>query len=409
MPEFFHVRPVRDALEALFAACALVPHTEHLPTASAVGRVLSHPPISPIDLPSFPRATMDGYAVQARDTFGASAALPVYLTCVGVVAMGAEPTFTIGSGQAAEIYTGGMLPPGADAVVMLERTQPISAAEIEVLSPVAPGENVVQVGEDVAQGGPILPAGHRLRPQDIGGLLAVGVLSVDVAARPRLAILSSGDELVPPHVTPLPGQVRDINSYTLAALAEAAGALPHMLGIARDKADELAARARHGLDSADMLVLTAGSSHSSRDLTRQVIEGLGNPGILQHGLAVKPGKPTLIAACEGKPVIGLPGNPASALLVARQLILPILARMQGQVARPAPSVRATLSASVASATGREDSIPVSLLTRDGTLIAAPVFGKSNLIYTLVNADGVVEIPLNSGGLSAGAEVEVFLF
>jgi molybdopterin molybdotransferase len=409
VPAFFNVQSVESALRALFAASHVEPCPVTIPTRDALGRVLAVAPRSPIDLPTFVRSTMDGYAVRAADTFGASQSLPAYLNCVGTVVMGVSPPITVGVGQAAEIYTGAMLPPGADAVVMVERTQTLGDGQIEVLVPVAPGENLVQIGEDVTQGKTILPAGHRLRPQDIGGLLAVGILSVEVAAPPRVAILSSGDELVQPEELPGPGQVRDINTYTLGALLQEAGAEVSLLGFARDSVDDLYAYARSGLDKADMLVMTAGSSVSTRDLTREVISGLGQPGILQHGLAVKPGKPTIIAVCDNKPVIGLPGNPVSALLVARQIVVPLVKRALSEKPTYPATIRATLRANIASATGRDDTIPVRLLEENGTIIAEPVFGKSNLIYTLVDASGLVYVPLNSNGLKAGTVVDVHPF
>jgi molybdopterin molybdotransferase len=407
--KFFNVQPVQTTLDLLLEQCHLQRRVQTVDTRSALGCVLAAAPRSPVDLPGFTRSTMDGYAVRASDTFGASQSLPAYLTLVGTVAMGAAPTITVGRGQAAEIFTGAMLPPGADAVVMVERTQPLGENEIEVLAPVAPGENLVQIGEDVAQGAEILSTGHRIRPQDIGGLLAVGILSVDVAVPPHVAILSSGDELVLPEETPGPGQIRDINTYTLAALAQETGAQVTVLGIARDTLDDLYSRARAGLDDADMLIMTAGSSVSTRDLTREVIGRLGRPGILQHGIAVKPGKPTIIAVCDGKPVIGLPGNPVSALLVARQIVIPMIKYALGERQRIPATVKATLTANIASATGRDDLIPVRLSEQNGSIHAEPVFGKSNLIYTLVEADGLVHVPLNSNGIKAGTVVEVSLF
>jgi len=407
--EFFNVQPVNAALDLIFANWTPAPRTESIDPRKALGRVLASAPRSPVDLPTFTRSTMDGYAVRAADTFGASQSLPAYLTCLGTVPMGAAPTMTVAPGQAIEIHTGGMLPPGADAVVMVERAQSLGNNEIEVLAPVAPGENLVQVGEDVAQGAAILPAGHRIRPQDIGGLLAVGILSVDVVVPPRIGILSCGDELVPPEDEPVPGQIRDINAYTLAGLIQDVGGDPVLLGMARDNLDDFMARAHAGFADVDSLVMTAGSSVSVRDLTREVISSLGKPGILQHGLAVKPGKPTIIAVCNGKPVIGLPGNPVSALLVARQIVVPVVKRALGETPRPVASIRATLASNIPSTTGRDDTIPVRLSDRDGALIAEPVFGKSNLIYTLITADGVVSVPLNSNGIKAGTVVEVVLF
>jgi molybdopterin molybdotransferase len=352
---------------------------------------------------------MDGYAVRAADTFGASQSLPSYLTLVGHVAMGVEPTVEVAPGQTVEIHTGAMLPRGADAVVMVERTQKLNAQEVEILAPVAAGENLVQIGEDVARGQVILPVGHRLRPQDIGGLLAVGILSVQIVEPPRVGILSCGDELVIPEEIPLPGQIRDINAHTLSALVQQAGGEPFSLGVARDTIDDFLPRAQLGFQDTDIFVMTAGSSVSARDLTAVVINKLGEPGVLQHGLAVKPGKPTILAVCDGKPVVGLPGNPVSALLVARQIVIPIIKRFLGEAARPVKTLRAILTANIASTTGREDNVPVRLTEQDDGWLAEPVFGKSNLIFTLVNADGLIHIPLNSNGLRAGSTVEVIPF
>lgn len=406
--EFFNVQPVDAALDLLMQHWTPNMRTEELDPRAALGRIVAETPVSNVELPAFRRSSVDGYAVRAADTFGASASLPAYLDLAGSLAMGAAPAITLHVMQAAEIHTGGMLPEGADAVVMIERTQILSRAQIEVLSPVAPGENVIQVGEDVVTGAPILNVGQRIRPQDIGGLLGAGVLRVRVAARPRVGILSSGDELVMPEEEPALGQIRDINAYTLAALVDEAGGEAHVAGIARDRLTDFLALARAAFEQCDLLVVTAGSSVGTRDLTRQVIESLGEPGILQHGLAVKPGKPTLLAVCANKPVIGLPGNPVSAYLVARQLVVPLIKRALGEAEPPQASITARLSANIASATGREDTVPVRLFERDGEVYAEPVFGKSNLIYTLVNADGLLLIPLNSGGLRGGTEVKVVL-
>lgn len=406
---FFRVQPVAEALQALYEHTHPTTRTETIDTAAALGRVVATTPTSPCNLPTFIRSTMDGYAVRAADTFGASGSLPAYLRLTTPVQMGERPTHTVQPGQASAIHTGGMLPDGADAVVMIERTQPVDEAEIEVLAPVAPGENLVQIGEDVAAGAEILPPGHVVRPQDIGGLLAVGITSLQVVAPIRVAIMGSGDEVVHPAQEPAYGQIRDINSYTIAALCQSAGAVATVHGIAADDFDAISTLARAAFANADVLVISAGSSVSTRDYTRDTINSLGAPGILQHGLAVKPGKPAIIAACDGKPVIGLPGNPVSALLVARQVLLPTLGHLQGKAPQHPPSVHATLTANIASTTGREDTVPVRLTPTADGYTAAPVFGKSNLIYTLVNADGLVTVPLNSNGLKAGAAVRVDLF
>lgn len=406
--EFFNVQPVAQALQTLLAHWRPTLALESLDPREALGRAPAQDIHAPEELPPFPRSTVDGYALRAADSFGASPALPALLRVAGELRMGEAARQSLTPGSAWLIHTGGMLPPGADAVIMLERTQTL-ADDVELLAPVAPGENVLLPGEDVAAGALLVAAGQTLRAQEIGGLLAAGVTQINVRVRPRVAILSSGDELVPPEATPAPGQIRDINAHTLAALVSEAGGEPLHCGIARDEFDDYFDRARRGHAAADLLLLTAGSSVSARDLTRAVIGRLGAPGVLQHGLAVRPGKPTLLAVCEGKAVIGLPGNPVSALLVARQILLPLLRHWSGAAPAPSASVRALLAANLSSASGREDTAPVRLRERDGQLLAEPVFGKSGLIFTLVGADGLVLVPLDSGGLRAGTMVEVQLF
>jgi molybdopterin molybdotransferase len=303
-----------------------------------------------------------------------------------------------------------MLPSGADAVVMVEHTQIARPGEIEVLRAVAPGDNVIAVGEDVAVGEQVLPAGRRLRPAEIGGLLALGFAQVQVARRPQVGILSSGDEVVPPAEEPGPGQVRDINSYALSALVEAAGGVGRVYGIVPDREDALRERVTQALAENDLVVITAGSSASTRDLTAGVIQGLGAPGVLVHGVNVRPGKPTILAVCAGKPVIGLPGNPVSALVIARLFVRPVVERLLGLPAQAArPSVAARLAVNLPSQAGREDWVPVQLRAAPGgTLEAEPIFFKSNLIFNLARADGLVRIEPDATGLSAGENVVVEL-
>ena len=406
---FFQVAPLPKALARLSGLWAPAPHQETIATSAALGRTLATAPIAVSDLPAFRRSSMDGYALRAADTYGASEALPALLQRVGGVAMGQEAIQTIARGECVSIATGAMLPPGADAVVMVEHTQPVGDEVVECLRAVAPGENVIQIGEDFARGDAVLPAGWRLRPQDLGALLALGILQIAVNRAPRVHILSGGDELVPPEVTPGPAQIRDINSQTLAALVTEAGGEARLFGIAPDDLAEYRARAQAAFVDADILVLTAGSSVSARDHTRDVIDELGRPGILQHGLAIKPGKPTILALCAGVPVLGLPGNPVSALLVARETLLPLIAQYLGQTAasrRPA-SWRARLAEPIASVSGRVDSVPVRLEKDEtGVWLARPIFGKSNLITTLANADGLLHLELDRQGLAVGSEVEV---
>jgi len=410
MPEFFNVFTPEVALRTLLDRLQKRVKTEIVPTRGALGRVTAEAVFASEHLPAFPRSTMDGYAVRARDTFGASESLPAYLEVVGEVHMGQPPDITLATGQAVVAYTGGMLADNADAVVMVENTQKIDATSIEVLRPVAPGENVIQIGEDVRIGEVIVPAGCPLRPQDIGGLLALGITEVKVHCRPRVAIVSTGDEIVPPDATPAPGQIRDINTYTLAALVEQAGGVPVSLGVVKDDYEAQRQRAVEGLSQADMLIFSAGSSVSSRDMTVQVLHSLGLPGVLVHGIAHRPGKPTIIALIEDKPAFGLPGNPVSAMIVFGLLVRPTLYALTGCTQVPQPkTVQARLTKNIPSVTGREDHVPVRLSYADGELHADPVFGKSNLIYTLIRAEGVVVVPLDQGGLYAGAEVPVQVY
>lgn len=407
---FFNVLPPEDALDVLQQRLVPRVQTEVVPSVEALGRVTAAEVRSPEVLPSFVRSTMDGFSVRAQDTFGASEGLPAYLEVVGEVPMGRAPDVTLSVGQAAKAYTGGALAGAADAVVMVENTQPAGDGAIEVLRAVAPGENVVQPGEDVALGDLVLPAGRVIRPQDVGGLLALGITEVAVSRRPRVAIVSTGDELVRPEDVPGPAQVRDINTYTLAGLVTQAGGVPVPVALVADDLEAQERAAGSAIRQGDILVFSAGSSVSSRDMTAAVIGGLGKPGVLVHGISLRPGKPTIVGLVGEKPAFGLPGNPVSAMVVFDLLVRPTIYMLSGCVRPPAlPMVDATLTRDVASVSGREDYTQVRLIHRDGRTLAEPIFGKSNLIYSLVRADGVVKVPLDKGGLYAGDEVRVRLY
>jgi molybdopterin molybdotransferase len=273
---------------------------------------------------------------------------------------------------------------------------------------VAAGDNCIQPGEDVRAGDLILPAGHALRPQDLGGLLAVGIIEVQTARQPRVGIVSQGDEVVPPEQEPGPGQVRDINSYTLAGYVRRAGGIPLIYPIAADKQAEIDAAVRVAFTEADVVVVTAGSSVSYRDLTAHAINQLGKPGVLVHGVAIRPGKPTILAVCEGKPVFGLPGNPVSCINIFQRFVTPTIRLLLGAAPLKAQTVAAKLARNIPAASGRADYVRVRVEKRDDETWAVPVFGKSNLIYTLVRSAGVVEVPLNSNGIAAGEIVKVIL-
>ena len=410
LPEFFNVRSPARALAALRPFLSPIGDWETVATPDALGRVLARDMRSPEDLPAFARSSMDGFSVRARDTFGASESLPALLEVVEDIPTGTVSQVELRTGEAAVAYTGGTLANGADAVVMVERTQPADERSIEVLRPVAPGENVIQPGEDVRAGEVVLRKGRRLRAQDVGGLMALGVLETPVSRRPKVGIISTGDEIVAPSAAPSAGQVRDVNTYTIAARVSQLGAEALALGLLPDDFEAQLAAARAAMDSVDALIFSAGSSLSVRDMTARVFAALGEPGPLVHGISIKPGKPTIAGAARGKPLFGLPGNPVSALVVFDLLAAPAIRALSGETEPPADAtVRAVLTADAPSESGREDFIPVRLSAgANGEMEAAPVFGKSNLIFTLVNADGTVAIPSESGGLYAGERVSVRL-
>jgi molybdopterin molybdotransferase len=403
--EFFATRTVAEAL-AGFRPGRRTP-AETVPLAQARDRVPAAAVTAPEPLPGFARSTVDGYAVRAADTYGVSEGLPGYLDVAGAVRMGAAPGVAVGPGTVVSIPTGGMLPPGADAVVMVEYTQEAMAGTIEVVRPVAPGEGVVRADEDAAPGADLVPAGRPLRAQDLGMLAAAGVTEVAVHARPRVTILSTGDEVVPADTAVLrPGQVRDATSAALAALVDEAGGVPVPGGIIPDDAARLEAALRAALDDSDLIVISAGSSVGARDETAAAVRRLGPPGIWCHGLAIRPGKPTLLAECAGIPVIGLPGNPRSALVIFRLIGMPLVRRVGGCIVPPAePSVRARLGRDLASATGRLDVVQV----RVSGGVAVPVFGLSALLSVLTAADGYITVPEDATGLDAGTEVDVTLY
>jgi len=406
---------VERALKLLTEQPLQYPSVERTGIEDAYGRVLSSDVISPENLPGFNRSTMDGYAVNATDTFGASDSMPAYLTLAGEVHMGERPGFAIKRGEAAVIPTGGMLPEGADAVVMYEHTNMAGEDIIEVMKAVAPNENVILADEDVREGEVILKSGQRLRPQDIGALAGLGILEVEVFRRPVVAVISTGDEVVPPGNPLSAGEVRDINSYNLAGLIIRSGGIPLMKGIIRDDPGRLRAMLKEGIEEAQMVLISGGSSVGTRDYTARVIDELGPPGILFHGVSIKPGKPLIGGMGNGTPLFGLPGHPAAVSVCFETFIEPVLKRLSGERRRCGdrlPShrtVRAFFGRNLASSTGREDHIRVALELKDDGLWARPILGKSGLIRTLVEADGVVVIPRNKNGIYEGETVEVKLF
>ena len=408
--EFFKVTSLETVLElARTFPCVT---DEVLPLDQCVGCILSQDIVSEIDLPEFNRATMDGYAVQARSTFGASESMPALFRIVGAVEMGEVPTVSVRPGEAVRIATGGMLPDGADSVVMIEHAQGLDEHTLEVFKSSVPLQHVIEIGEDFRREEQILPKGSRIRPQEMGVLAALGQTHVSVYRQPTVAIISSGDEIVPIEETPSLSQLRDVNAHTLAGLIRLSGGIPLYLGIARDNFDELHSLCKNALAESDMVLISGGSSVGSRDFTMEVIQALPAAEILVHGVSISPGKPTILAASKQKPIWGLPGQVTSTMVVFQVMVRPMLEKIGGLsedrlVAER--EVSAVLSRNMASVQGREDYVRVKLVRRENQIYAEPILGKSGLIHTMVKADGLIKIDMNSEGLDKGTPVSVILF
>lgn len=407
---FFNVVTAAEA-RARIAAFPPV-GAESARVTDACGRVLAADLAAVVDLPHFHRANMDGYAVRAADTFGASASVPAYLRLAGTVEMGTAATRSVRRGEAVRISTGGMLPPGADAVLMIEHADEVGDGTIEVHRPVAPWEHVLRVGEDIARGRTVFRAGRRLRARDIGALAGIGMTRVPVFRRPRAALISTGDEIVAPQRQPGPGKVRNINAYSLRAMALEAGATVDDLGVCRDDRTALQRVLAKALRAHDTVLISGGSSVGSKDVTLEVIGSFPESSIQFHGISIAPGKPTILATVCGTPLLGLPGHPQSALVIFELFGAPLLRVLGGEdpggVFTPRQVTRARLVENVASQPGREDYVRVVMEVRDGIRCAVPLAGKSGAIFNLVQADGLVCIPAAVEGLDAGVDVDVIL-
>ncbi len=401
MSLFLKVVSVSKAIEEI-RNLALRCSGEPIPLIEALHRILAEDVLADVDIPGFTRSVVDGYAVRSADTTGSSDTIPSILPLRGSVAMGASVGDSLRSGECIYIPTGGILPEGADAVIMIEYTEKIGK-EILVKKPVAHGENVLFYNEDFSLGDTVCKKGKRLSPQDIGVLAAAGCMDVPVVTIPRIGILSTGNELVPVNIQPLPGQVRDVNSYVVASFVREKGCTPVIYGIVPDDRNALRSALSKATAECDAVLISGGSSKDDRDMVAAIIRDMGE--VLIHGIAIAPGKPTIIGRCGNKPVIGLPGHPASAFIVLVAIIRYLFAGMTGDTDSGVRSVQATLGQNVPSSKGREDYVRVAV--HDG--IATPLFGKSGLLNTLVKSTGVVRIPAESEGLETGTLVEVILW
>lgn len=402
MPEFLKVLRYQDAMQ-LLRERAPFQDVEAAGLAESNGRLLAMDINSPEDMPSFNRSTVDGYVVRAEDTFGSSESLPGMVNCIGTVEMGEEPRFAIGSGECAWMPTGGMLPEGSNAVVMVEYTEKLGPDTILLSRPVAPGENVMHTGEDVKKDALIFSRGKMLQAKEIGLLASLGISQVPVLKPYRVGILSTGDEVIPVDHYPAVGQVRDVNSYSLAAAVESYGAAPRRYPLVRDDRQSLHDAVFKALQENDVVILSGGSSVGVADYSVDVMLSMPDAEMLFHGIAVKPGKPTIGVGAGRKLVIGLPGHPVSALMVFYILVAPVI--------NPVALHRlpAWLTANIASQPGRDDFIPVKLQENEGVREARPVLGKSGLMSILAQADGFVHIAYEKQGLEAGTMVDVTIF
>ena len=390
-------------LEDAFPPC---PVSEEVPLECACGRVLSEPIAAWEYVPGFDRATVDGYAVRSADTFGCSDAIPAVLTLQGEIAMGEGTGDTLRNGCCMAVPTGGYIPAGADAMVMIEYTEDYGDGTIGVCSPVAPGANLIFKGDDVRPGQVVLSAGRRLLPQDIGALAAMGVARVSVSKKLTVGILSTGDELIPVEETPRDGQIRDVNSAMLKALAGSAGARGICYGILRDEEALLRETLARALEECDMVLISGGSSVGMKDATCRVLESLGS--VLFHGIAMKPGKPTILGNVNGKPVFGLPGHPVAAFFVSQLFVRPLIDRLMGR-SYSQYTVPAVLTENVSANHGRAQYMGVFLSEKAGVRYARPIRGKSGLITTLAESDGYFYIPRDCEGVSMGTTIDVLLY
>jgi molybdenum cofactor synthesis domain-containing protein len=395
--------PLDEALATILESVRPLERTERVALRTASGRVVASPPVAALDVPPFDRAAMDGYAVRAEDTFGAGRYDPKILRVAEKVYTGQMPTKAVTAGACVEIATGAPMPAGADAVVMVEETERVPGTDdVRILTPVYPRQHVGRRAADIATGQPVLAAGDVLTPSRIGALAAVGAGDVDVYAKPRLAILSTGNEIVEPGTPLAPGQIYDINRFTLSSIIEAHGGVPVPLPTAPDTLDALSAAIDAAL-AEDVLVFSGGSSVGERDLILDALIKRGE--VLFHGVAVKPGKPTVFGLVDGKPVLGMPGYPTSCLSNGYMLLVPMLRRMARLPEYRPPIVRVPLARRIVSTTGRHQFYTVRI--EDGR--AVPAFKASGDITSMSRADGYIEIPASTDIVEAGEMVDVRLF
>ncbi|WP_160724478.1 molybdopterin molybdotransferase MoeA [Bacillus sp. USDA818B3_A] len=405
--QFFKVKTVEETFALIDKNICPIEQTEVKELREALYYILAGPIVAKENVPGFDRSTVDGYAVRAKDTYGSSESMPGFLTIAGEVKMGEVPSAEVIQGTAVYVPTGGMLPKGSDSVIMIEHCEDVDTL-LNTYRQIAPGENVIRAGEDIREGEILLEHGTKLRPQELGALAALGVTHVTVYRKLKVGYLSSGDEIVPYQTETLKeGEIRDINYLTIAGLAQGWNVDVTYGGIVRDDLEEFRSKAKVLYDQVDCLILSGGSSVGAKDYTTEVIQSLGEPGVFVHGISIKPGKPTILALANGKPVIGLPGHPASAMIIFQLFGERVLRNLKGEQRNRKPErIFAKITKNIPSSMGRADYIRVRLFEQEGEWWAEPIIGKSGLITTLVKSDGIVEISSEKEGVSQGEFVPV---
>ncbi len=383
----------------------------------SVGRILAQDLVSNENLPAFDRSTVDGYAVCASDLKGISESLPAYLDVVGSIEMGKETNIKIKEGQAAYIPTGAMLPEGADAVIMVEYTEKISDDMIECYKSLGVGENIIKKGEEVKNNELILKKGHKIKPRDMGAIAGLGFNELKVYKKPEIVIISTGDELISPNKEIKFGQIRDINTYTIGSLLKEAGAYVNQVGIIEDTYQNLKDTVKKHL-TADLILVSGGSSAGIKDMTVDVINELGKPGVLIHGLKVKPGKPTILGQVDHTPIMGLPGHPGSAWIISNLFVKPLVKLLSGEynienieknIEKGNIKINAILDRNISSDKGRKEIIPVKEIYKNNKVYAQPLLGKSSFMKVFINSDGYIVIDSNLEGLNKGEKVDIIYF
>lgn len=407
--DLFNVVSIKEAKDLIEKNFNVKPIKEEVELLNSMDRVIYEDIISQINVPNFRRSTVDGYAVNSKDVAGASESMPAMMNYKGEVLMGKIPEVNMDfPGDCVYVPTGGMIPEGADSVVMVEYTERVNEDTVLINKPTTYGEKVVEIGEDIAKEEVIIKKGKRLRPYEIGVLSSLGITKVPVCRKPKVAIISTGDEIVDPNKEPKLGQVRDINSYILQASIIEDGGIPINYGIIRDDFNLLKNTVEKAIEDTDIVLISGGSSVGKKDVTIDVINSLGDPGVFVHGIAIKPGKPTIIGKAKDKIVFGLPGHPLSAAIVYKIIVKHYIDKIAGAKEDVFPII-CKFNINYHSAKGREEYLPVTLNWEGDEIIASPVFSKSGLISGFSKAYGFIKIDKNLEGIKKDEKVFVYRF